>query len=38
VALVGRDGKEQRIRRWAGGLPDAWEGGAPGRLVVARDA
>jgi hypothetical protein len=36
VGIEGRDGTTLRLRRWAGGLPDAWEGGAPGRLFVAR--
>ncbi|MEO6709978.1 MAG: hypothetical protein ABI054_00320, partial [Planctomycetota bacterium] len=38
VGLHGREGKEDRLRRWAGGLPDEWEGGAPGRLVLEQRA
>ncbi len=38
VGISGRDGKETRLRRWAGGLPDEWEAGAPGRLIVERRA
>ncbi len=38
VGIHGRAGKEARLRRWAGGLPDEWEGGAAGRLFVERRA
>jgi glycerophosphoryl diester phosphodiesterase len=34
VGVVGREGKQTRLRRWAGGLPDELEAGAPGRLLV----
>jgi hypothetical protein len=38
VAVAGRAGGELRLRRWAGGLPDTWEGGAPGRLFLERNS
>ena len=37
VGILGREGERTRIRRWAGGLPDEREAGAPGRLVVERE-
>ena len=35
VALFGRSGGRRIWRRWAGGLPDGLEHGAPGRLLPA---
>ena len=38
VGIAGREAKQARLRRWAGGLPDELEAGAPGWLVVERRA
>lgn len=38
VAVAGRERKQSRLRRWAGGLPDEQEAGAPGRLLVDQRA
>jgi len=34
VGVAGREQKQPRLRRWAGGLPDEQEAGAPGSLLV----